>query len=127
MDSGWWIVDYKKEKRVDVPSFFFGFCPYLYATISHFIVIFLGGFNSFSYLCSEITICCELCLKAMMDTKEFGRRIGLSPRLVNRELDFFATEYPLAQDLISRSFLSEQLKRYYWQSYNYRRTTLTSH
>jgi len=57
---------------VDVPSFFFGFCPYLYATISHFIVIFLGGFNSFSYLCSEITICCELCLKAMMDTKEFG-------------------------------------------------------
>jgi len=69
VDSGWWT---KKEKRVDVPSFFFGFCPYLYATISHFIVIFLGGFNFFSYLCSEITICCELCLKAMMDTKEIG-------------------------------------------------------
>jgi len=61
------------------------------------------------------------------DFEEFGRRIGLSPRLVNRELDFFATEHPLAQELISRSFLSEQLKRYYWQSYNYRRTTLTSH
>ena len=25
----------------------------------------------------------------------------------------------------NRSFLSERLKRYYWQSYNYRRTTLT--
>ena len=61
------------------------------------------------------------------DFEEFGRRIGLSPRLVNRELDFFATEHPLAQELISRSFLSEQLKRYYWQSYNYRRTTLTSY
>ena len=30
-------------------------------------MIFLGGFNSFSYLCSEITICCEL-----IDMKEIG-------------------------------------------------------
>ena len=37
----------------------------------------------------------------------------------------FATEHPLAHELINRSFLSEQLKRYYWQSYNYRRTTLS--
>lgn len=59
------------------------------------------------------------------DFEEFGRRIGLSPRLVKRELDIFATEHPLAHELINRSFLSEQLKRYYWQSYNYRRTTLT--
>ena len=58
------------------------------------------------------------------DFEEFGRRIGLSPRLVKRELDFFATEQPLAQELIHRSFLSEKLQRYYWQSYNYRRTTL---
>jgi serine/threonine-protein kinase HipA len=60
------------------------------------------------------------------DFEEFGRRIGLSPRIVKRELDFFAAEHPLAQELISRSFLSEQLQRYYRQSYNYRRTTLTS-
>ena len=58
------------------------------------------------------------------DFEEFGRRIGLSPRIVRRELDFFAAEHPLAQELISRSFLSEQLQRYYRQSYNYRRTTL---
>lgn len=58
------------------------------------------------------------------DFEEFGRRIGLSPRLVKRELDFFATEQPHAQELIHRSFLSEKLQRYYWQSYNYRRTTL---
>ena len=58
------------------------------------------------------------------DFEEFGRRIGLAPRLVKRELNLFATKYPFAQELISRSFLSEKLKRYYWQSYNYRRTTL---
>lgn len=59
------------------------------------------------------------------DFEEFGRRIGLSARLVKRELDSFATEQPLAQELIRRSFLSEKLKRYYWQSYNYRRTTIS--
>lgn len=58
------------------------------------------------------------------DFEEFGRRIGLSARLVKRELDFFATEYPLAQELINRSFLSEPLKRSYWLSYRYRRNTL---
>ena len=58
------------------------------------------------------------------DFEEFGLRIGLSARLVKRELDTFATEQPLAKELIRRSFLSEKLKRYFWQSFNYRRTTL---
>ena len=58
------------------------------------------------------------------DFEEFGRHIGLSERLVKRELDYFAAEHPLAQELIRRSFLSEKLQHYYWQSYNYRRTTL---
>ena len=58
------------------------------------------------------------------DFEKFGRRIGLSERIVERELDFFAAEHPLAQELIRRSFLSEKLQRYYWQSYNSRRTTL---
>ena len=58
------------------------------------------------------------------DFEEFGRRIGLSARLVKRELDFFATPQPLAQDLIRRSFLSETLKQHYWHSFNYRRTTI---
>ena len=59
-----------------------------------------------------------------VDFEEFGRRIGLDTRLVKRELDNFATEQPLAKELINRSFLSDKLKKYYWQSYNYRRTTL---
>lgn len=58
------------------------------------------------------------------DFEEFGRRIGLAPRLVKRELDVFASEQPLVKNLINRSFLSEKLKRYYWQSFSYRRTTL---
>ena len=59
------------------------------------------------------------------DFEEFGRRIGMTARLVKRELDYFATEYPLAKNLIDHSFLSDSLKRSYWLSYNYRRTTLT--
>ena len=59
-----------------------------------------------------------------VDFEEFGRRIGLATRLVKRELDIFATEQPLAKELINRSFLSDKLKKYYWQSYNYRHTTL---
>ncbi|MDO4185771.1 MAG: HipA domain-containing protein [Bacteroidales bacterium] len=58
------------------------------------------------------------------DFDEFGRRIGLSARLVKRELNSFATEHPLAKYLIGHSFLSESLKRSYWLSYNYRRATL---
>ena len=58
------------------------------------------------------------------DFEEFGRRIGLAPRLVKRELDAFASEQPLVKNLINHSFLSEKLKRYYWQSFSYRRTTL---
>ena len=60
------------------------------------------------------------------DFEEFGRRIGLAPRLVKRELDTFASEQPLAKELIDRSFLSDKLKRFDWQSCNYRRTTLIS-
>ena len=60
------------------------------------------------------------------DFQEFGHRIGLSERLVKRELDMFSTEHPLAKKLIDHSFLSESLKRNYWLSYNYRRAMLTS-
>lgn len=58
------------------------------------------------------------------DFEEFGRRIGLSARVVKRELDTFATEFPLVKELIDRSFLSDGLKRSYWLSFRYRRTTL---
>lgn len=59
------------------------------------------------------------------DFEEFGRRLGLPLRLVKRELDTFATDYPLAKELIDHSFLSDTLKRNYWLSYKYRRDTLS--
>lgn len=58
------------------------------------------------------------------DFVEFGHRIGLTERVVVRELNRFAAEQPLAHVLISRSFLSEKLKNDYFKSYNYRRFTL---
>lgn len=56
--------------------------------------------------------------------EEFGRRIGLASRLIKRELDAFAAEYPLAKEVIDRSFLSDSLKQSYWLSYKYRGKTL---
>lgn len=58
------------------------------------------------------------------DFEEFGRRIGLAKRLVQQELDFFATPQPLTKTLIGRSFLSEKLKNDYWLRFDYRRKTI---
>ena len=58
------------------------------------------------------------------DFEEFGRRIGLSARVVKRELDTFSTEIPLVKELIDHSFLSDGLKCSYWLSFKYRRITL---
>ena len=59
------------------------------------------------------------------DFEEFGHRIGLNDKTVQRELDFFAAAHPEAEQLIDRSFLSEELKKQYWNSLDYRRKMLT--
>ena len=59
------------------------------------------------------------------DFEEFGRRIGLSERLIKSEIDFFAAERPSVKELIDRSFLPDGLRRSYWLSFDYRRKTLT--
>lgn len=58
------------------------------------------------------------------DFEKFGKRIGLPERVVKREIDTFAKESPLALELIAHSFLSENLKKSYRQSYQYRCLTL---
>lgn len=58
------------------------------------------------------------------DFEEFGRCIGLPMRLIEKELDFFAKEYPMVKSLITRSFLSHELKVQYYMSMNYRRKLL---
>lgn len=56
---------------------------------------------------------------------EFGKRIGLPSKLVEKELDNMAEEKPLAKEMIQDSLLSDQLKHHYLLSYNYRRFTLS--
>ena len=58
------------------------------------------------------------------DFEEFGKRMGLSEKLIKRELDRFASKNPLIDELISRSFLSEDLKRQYHLSMSYRQQIL---
>lgn len=60
------------------------------------------------------------------DFEEFGRRIGLSDRLVKREIDRFCAEYPAVEALISDSLLREPSKKLYFETYKYRRHLLTS-
>lgn len=64
----------------------------------------------------------QVCRK---DFEEFGHRIGLNDKTVQRELAFFAAAHPEAEQLIDRSFLSEELKKQYWNSLDYRRKMLT--
>ena len=76
-------------------------------------------------LISEFQPSEELRIVSRKDFEEFGHRIGLAPRLVHRELDTFAADFPMVKELIDHSFLSDALKRSYWLSYKYRRNTLT--
>jgi len=56
---------------------------------------------------------------------EFGKRIGLPSKIVEKELDNMSEKKPLAEEMIQNSMLSEQMKRNYMLSYNYRRFTLS--
>jgi len=55
------------------------------------------------------------------DFEEFGRRIGLSEKTVTNSLDFLCGEHSEVKDLVSRSYLSEPLKKNYFDGYEYRR------
>lgn len=58
------------------------------------------------------------------DFEEFGRRIGLPPKVIKQDIDMFTVEQPLVKELISRSFLSQTLQNQYWMSFEYRRKML---
>lgn len=58
------------------------------------------------------------------DFEEFGKRIGLPEKVVKREIDRFSKENPLVKNLINHSFLSDDLKKQYWMSTDYRRKML---
>lgn len=54
------------------------------------------------------------------DFEEFGKRIGLSERVITRDIETFAAEQPMVRELLERSFLSDELKRQYRQAYDFR-------
>lgn len=56
--------------------------------------------------------------------EEFGRRIGLSEKIIQQEIEKFASPNPQADDLIRRSFLSPKNQKNYLDSYNYRKVLL---
>jgi serine/threonine-protein kinase HipA len=58
------------------------------------------------------------------DFEEFGLRIGLTERVIKRQLDFFATEQPKANELIKASFLSPNLQHLYQEGMKHRRNML---
>lgn len=55
---------------------------------------------------------------------EFGRRIGLPEKLVRQEITKFSQPNEMADGLIRRSFLSEELKRNYLFGYHYRQSMI---
>ncbi len=59
------------------------------------------------------------------DFVEFGRRIGLPERMVVREIDRFAVDNAVADMLIERSFISDELKKAYRAAMRYRCSRLT--
>lgn len=59
------------------------------------------------------------------DFVEFGRRIGLPAKLVEKEINRFTIPNDTAEALIRRSFLSDELKEIYLISYHYRQKMLT--
>ena len=56
--------------------------------------------------------------------KQFGLLIGLPEKVVDKELADFTAKYPLIEELINNSFLSEKVKRQYLMHYQTRRNRL---
>lgn len=58
------------------------------------------------------------------DFEEFGKRIGLSEKLIKKEIERFCAENTMVETLITESLLSDRSKNLYLETYKYRRQTL---
>ena len=56
--------------------------------------------------------------------EDFGRCIGLSEMLIQREIGRFAKSYTAVEELIKTSLLSPEAKESYYKDYKYRQSTL---
>lgn len=55
---------------------------------------------------------------------EFGKRLGLNDRLLNKELGFFARKDTPVEDMINGSLMSDDAKKSYLMSFRYRLSTM---
>lgn len=58
------------------------------------------------------------------DFFELGKRIGLPPKLITKEIDYFSEPNNKADALIRRSFLSPELQHIYSAGYHYRQSMI---
>jgi serine/threonine-protein kinase HipA len=56
--------------------------------------------------------------------RQFGLAIELPEKMVDKELAVFTADYPLIDELINHSFLSEKIKRQYLMLYRTKRNRL---
>ena len=56
--------------------------------------------------------------------EEFGYRVGLPEKLVMQEINRFAAPNKRADELINRSYISDEMKRYYISSFHYRQSMI---
>ena len=56
---------------------------------------------------------------------EFGRQLGLPEKLIVKELDSFRAEKPQVREMLNTCGLSEDLAKWYFSGYDYRRVTLS--
>lgn len=59
------------------------------------------------------------------DFVEFGKRIGLTDRVIKQEIKMFQDPNPKAIELIEKSFLSDDLKKQYITAYKFRSRMLS--
>lgn len=57
--------------------------------------------------------------------EEFGKRLGLPSKSIEKDLGDFRAEKPQVKEMLEKSGLPEQLAKDYWELYDYRRKTLS--
>jgi serine/threonine-protein kinase HipA len=68
-------------------------------------------------------IVCSMGICTGESFSEFGNRLSLPKNMVKREIDKFCADYTKAEELITNSYLSDELKELYRTMYHTRRNT----
>lgn len=67
---------------------------------------------------------CDFTVNSHDDLLAIGPREGLPEKFVMQEINRFAAPNKRADELINRSYISDEMKRYYLSSYHYRQSMI---